>query len=401
MRRFIFATIVAAFILLLSAVSVFVVTPIPANAQDICATNQTSIELKNTQGFDLGYCEIKNELPKSNITDIGKFLSSLITLTSWVIGILALFGIIITGYMFITAGGDAERAEKAKKNLGWIIIGLIIFMLSLWAPSMLREIINDLPNTKNPQPSGITSINDDFGEFSFGTNSDTGTTNTNSNATTSVDLSPVTSKRVLGAFNETAVTIENSVLSPRQLTISEGTAVTWQNYDEVGHGYIQHPNELSSAGGGKFYIPPKGTLMQFYSKPGEFNFAEVDDKGAIISSGRITITENTQITTPTCPTQTLAERQITAVIGSTNISPSVIPVDEGTTITWENRDNKVHTITADDYRSTTTGPRPTKIEPGKSVSHTFTTYGQFIYLDEADPAAPRYAICVYPPEKKP
>ena len=55
-------------------------------------------------------------------------------------------------------------------------------------------------------------------------------------------------------------------------------------------------------------------------------------------------------------------------------SPKRLEIAPGTTVTWTNNDQLVHTITADD-RSWDSGP----IEPGKSWSHTFTQPGEYAF----------------------
>jgi len=53
-----------------------------------------------------------------------------------VAGILALAAVIYSGIMYMTAGSDTAKAEKAKKNLMWAIIGVLItffaFMIIGW-----------------------------------------------------------------------------------------------------------------------------------------------------------------------------------------------------------------------------------------------------------------------------
>jgi plastocyanin len=55
-------------------------------------------------------------------------------------------------------------------------------------------------------------------------------------------------------------------------------------------------------------------------------------------------------------------------------SPSTLTVKVGTTITWNNNDNKAHTVTADDS-SFDSG----SLAAGKSYTRTFGTAGSFSY----------------------
>ena len=45
-------------------------------------------------------------------------------------GIAALILIIISGFKFVTSGGDPKQAEGARKTLTWAIIGLFVILLS-------------------------------------------------------------------------------------------------------------------------------------------------------------------------------------------------------------------------------------------------------------------------------
>ncbi|MBI4426135.1 MAG: hypothetical protein HY567_01015, partial [Candidatus Kerfeldbacteria bacterium] len=61
--------------------------------------------------------------------------NTVINIISWVLGILALVAvvmIIIGGFQWLTAAGNEEKIEKAKKVISAAVIGLIIVLLA-WA----------------------------------------------------------------------------------------------------------------------------------------------------------------------------------------------------------------------------------------------------------------------------
>lgn len=61
--------------------------------------------------------------------------TTVINIISWVLGILALVAvvmIIIGGFQWLTAAGNEEKIEKAKKVISAAVIGLIIVLLA-WA----------------------------------------------------------------------------------------------------------------------------------------------------------------------------------------------------------------------------------------------------------------------------
>ena len=60
---------------------------------------------------------------------------TVVNIIQWVLGILALVAvvmIIIGGFQWMTAAGNEERIEKAKKVISAAVIGLIIVLLA-WA----------------------------------------------------------------------------------------------------------------------------------------------------------------------------------------------------------------------------------------------------------------------------
>jgi len=49
----------------------------------------------------------------------------------WVVGLLAVLYLIYGGVLYITAGGDAEKANKGRTAITNAIIGIVIVMLAL------------------------------------------------------------------------------------------------------------------------------------------------------------------------------------------------------------------------------------------------------------------------------
>lgn len=62
------------------------------------------------------------------------------------VGVFAVAAIIYSGIMYISAAGDTAQAEKAKKNLTWSIIGLVVVALS----AVIIRLVNDIINGVNP-----------------------------------------------------------------------------------------------------------------------------------------------------------------------------------------------------------------------------------------------------------
>lgn len=88
----------------------------PVNAVNVwqgCAGNNQS-EVCKSSGTDNATTTVKN----------------LINLALWAIGIVAVIVIIISGYKFITANGEAAKVASARNTLLYSVIGLVVAMLA-------------------------------------------------------------------------------------------------------------------------------------------------------------------------------------------------------------------------------------------------------------------------------
>ena len=101
----------------------------------------------DTPGFDLNKCNGSNSQPgcgDSNCltppavdaygvnfeTSLRQFL---INWTNWFLGFLALIAmiaLIYSGFLYVTAAGNDEQADKAKKIIIWVVIGIIVILLA-------------------------------------------------------------------------------------------------------------------------------------------------------------------------------------------------------------------------------------------------------------------------------
>jgi len=76
--------------------------------------------------------------------------------------------------------------------------------------------------------------------------------------------------------------------------------------------------------------------------------------------------------TPTIQVAQAADTQIT--IDNFVFSPATLTVATGTTVTWTNQDDMVHTVTAESRLFASKG-----LETGDTYSYTFTTAGTYAY----------------------
>ena len=69
-------------------------------------------------------------LPTSHFDSVGALVLGIINWLLLFTGAVAVFAIIYSGIMYMTAGGDVAKAEAARKNLIWAITGIVIIVLS-------------------------------------------------------------------------------------------------------------------------------------------------------------------------------------------------------------------------------------------------------------------------------
>lgn len=65
--------------------------------------------------------------PSQKVQDL---VSSIISIFSWVVGILSVIMIIYGGFRYVTSGGDSGNVTAAKNTIMFAIVGLVIVALS-------------------------------------------------------------------------------------------------------------------------------------------------------------------------------------------------------------------------------------------------------------------------------
>lgn len=77
--------------------------------------------------------DVNLTLPNSigtNTSNYGTLIMTVVSLIFAFIAAMAFGGIMYSGVMMITSGGDATKFAAGKKNLIWSIIGIIVVTLS-------------------------------------------------------------------------------------------------------------------------------------------------------------------------------------------------------------------------------------------------------------------------------
>ncbi len=70
--------------------------------------------------------KVNPEAAGFKITDIGKLIQSLLTITLGIVGLLVFVFLIWGGVEWVTAGGDKSKTESARQKITNAIIGLAI-----------------------------------------------------------------------------------------------------------------------------------------------------------------------------------------------------------------------------------------------------------------------------------
>lgn len=97
---------------------------------DVINTAQTPASRIQTGGSAGGTGQFNSGLDLLNQNYPQTFIFNLAVILIWALGIAALGTILFGGFRYITAGGDSEKAESAKKIIIGSLIGLFLVMAS-------------------------------------------------------------------------------------------------------------------------------------------------------------------------------------------------------------------------------------------------------------------------------
>jgi len=95
---------------------------------------------KVAAGFNLGDLGTITFLP-TKVTDAKGLIVVIVNWMLSLMGALAVIALMYSGFMYITAGSDTAKAEAAKKNITWAIIGIVLVLLALVIVTFISGII--------------------------------------------------------------------------------------------------------------------------------------------------------------------------------------------------------------------------------------------------------------------
>ncbi len=97
--------------------------------------------------------------------NFGDFIKKLVNFALPYLALAAFVGYVVAGFMYVTAFGNDEQLQKAKKILVWVSVGLILVMLSYAITNLLTgELVRGLSGSE-PAMSTIPTeaiINPEF-----------------------------------------------------------------------------------------------------------------------------------------------------------------------------------------------------------------------------------------------
>lgn len=167
-----------------------------------------------------------------------------------------------------------------------------------------------------------------------------------------------------GGAEEVTIDMLDFTYSELSLTIPAGTTVTWVNT-----GAVQHSATASDGTFDTGLLDPNGEASFTFDAVGAFLYY-CTLHGTAAGQGMVA---NVTVTAPIGVVEPPAEEATVQALDF-SFDASVITVEAGTTVTWNNAGNVQHSATADDG-SFDTG----LFDPGASGSFTFDTVGSFPY----------------------
>jgi type IV secretory pathway VirB2 component (pilin) len=79
--------------------------------------------------------------------DISDILRMVISILSFVAGVVSVIMIIIAGFKYITSSGDSSNVQSAKNTLIYAVVGIVIAIL---AQVIVRFVVNSADNDNTP-----------------------------------------------------------------------------------------------------------------------------------------------------------------------------------------------------------------------------------------------------------
>jgi hypothetical protein len=103
--------------------------------------------INQARAADLNQVNLNGVSGLSGLTSIDALITNIINLVFLILGIAAFVGVVYSGFMMITSGGDATKFATGRKNLLWAVIGIIVIILSFF---LVKTVYNFAGHPVNP-----------------------------------------------------------------------------------------------------------------------------------------------------------------------------------------------------------------------------------------------------------
>lgn len=78
----------------------------------------------------------------SSITSVTDLAHRIFDILVYIIGIISVIAILVGGIMYITSGGDPDKAKKGQKTITYAIVGILVAVMTLIIESAIIDLIN-------------------------------------------------------------------------------------------------------------------------------------------------------------------------------------------------------------------------------------------------------------------
>lgn len=92
----------------------------------------------------------------SNGVDLNKVVAAVINILSVLVGIAAVIMIMVSGFRYVTSGGDSSKIASAKSTLIYAVIGLVIVAM---AQIIVKYVLDRLDSTGSKKGMIVTTHN--------------------------------------------------------------------------------------------------------------------------------------------------------------------------------------------------------------------------------------------------
>ena len=100
-------------------------------------------DIGDQPGCGGGDCLVAPDISEySGLAGETSFLNALIIWTNFFLGFLsvvAMIALIYSGFLYVTAAGNDEQANKAKKIIIWVVVGIVVILLAYALVNTLIE----------------------------------------------------------------------------------------------------------------------------------------------------------------------------------------------------------------------------------------------------------------------